>query len=63
MDVCFAGRTTYQRMHVIMREDSVHPPHREREYARLLRNMVSEYGLLLLMRLYDFFTQLDLGLG
>jgi hypothetical protein len=35
-------------IHAIMSEDGVHPLIAEREYVRLLRNMVIEYGLLLL---------------
>ena|ERR1700722_4212140 len=63
MDICFGGRTTYQRDARDYERGQRASPHREREYVRPLRNMVSEYGLLLLMRLYGFFTQLDLGLG
>jgi hypothetical protein len=35
-------------IHAIMSEDGVHPLIAEREYVRLIRNMVIEYGLLLL---------------
>jgi len=35
-------------IHAIMSEDGVHPLIAEREYVRLLRNMVIEYGLLLM---------------
>jgi hypothetical protein len=35
-------------LHAIMSEEGVHPLIAEREYVRLLRNMVIEYGLLLM---------------
>jgi hypothetical protein len=35
-------------IHAIMSEDGVHPLIAEREYVRLVRNMVIEYGLLLM---------------